>query len=129
MIIFQKDLKFFGKVLEMNRLLMMMVMMMMTVKTYDSIRKIPTCQGDDYTTGCLLDYKYFKSYYKMIAIDLSKEQALDADPKTTQQVDFSKNLNQGEGAEIFVFHTFNIKLSNSQLNILQSGIKNSTEVT
>ena len=41
--------------------------------TYDSIRKIPTGQRDDYTTGCLLDYNYFKNYYKMIAIDLSKQ--------------------------------------------------------
>ena len=51
------------------------------LKTYDSIRKIATGQGDDYTTGGLLDYPYFKKYYKLIAIDLSK-QKLDADPKT-----------------------------------------------
>ena len=50
------------------------------LKTYDSIRKIATGQGDDYTTGVLLDYPYFKKYYKLIAIDLSK-QKLDADPK------------------------------------------------
>ena len=48
--------------------------------TYDSIRKITTGQGDDYTTGCLLDYGYFKNYYKMIVIDLSKQQARNADP-------------------------------------------------
>ena len=39
--------------------------------TYISIWKIATAQGDDYTTGCLLDYNYFKNYYKMIAIRLS----------------------------------------------------------
>ena len=50
-------------------------------KTYRNIRKIATGQGDDYTTGCLLDYPYFKSHYKMIAIDLSKQQALDADSR------------------------------------------------
>ena len=49
--------------------------------TYDNIRKIATGQGDDYTTGCLLDYNYFNDYYKMIPIDLSKQQALDPDPK------------------------------------------------
>ena len=43
-----------------------------------------TGQGDDYTTGRLLDYTYFKKYYKMIAVDLSKQQALDADPKAMQ---------------------------------------------
>ena len=39
------------------------------LKTYDNIRKIATDQGDDYTTGCLLDYIYFKEHYKLIAID------------------------------------------------------------
>ena len=40
--------------------------------TYENIRKIATGQGDYYTTGCLLDYIYFKSYYKIIVVDLSK---------------------------------------------------------
>ena len=48
--------------------------------TYGNIWKIATGQGDDYTTGCLLDYPYFKNSYKMIAVDLSKQQILDADP-------------------------------------------------
>ena len=39
---------------------------------------------DDYTTGCLLDYIYLKNYYKMIAVDLIKQQALDPDPKEIQ---------------------------------------------
>ena len=52
--------------------------------TYKNIRKIAIGQGDDYTTGCLLDSTYFKNYYKMIAIDLSKQQALDADPRAIQ---------------------------------------------
>ena len=43
--------------------------------TYDNIWKIATGQGDDYTTGYLLDYNYFNSYYKMTATDLSKQQA------------------------------------------------------
>ena len=43
------------------------------LKTYDNIRKIVTGQGDDYTTGCLLDYSYFKKYCKLIAIDLGKQ--------------------------------------------------------
>ena len=50
--------------------------------TYDSIWNIATGQGDDCTTDCLLDYNYYKDYYKMIAIDLSKQQALDANPTT-----------------------------------------------
>ena len=46
------------------------------MRTYDNIRKIATGQEDDYTTGCLLDYNYFNEHYKMIAIDLSKQQDL-----------------------------------------------------
>ena len=60
--------------------------------TFDNIRKIATGQGDDYTTGCLLDYPYIKNYYKMIAKDLSKQQALDADSKAIQQICFTANL-------------------------------------
>ena len=71
------------------------------LKTYDNIRKIATGQGDDYTTGCLLDYPYLKKNYKLIAIDLSKQQKLDADPKAIQQVDFNGNLTRAEGARMY----------------------------
>ena len=40
--------------------------------TYENIREIATCQGDDYTMGCLLDYAYFRDNYKMIAKNLIK---------------------------------------------------------
>ena len=53
-------------------------------KVTNKNRKIPTGQGDDYTTGCLLDYAYLKDNYKMIAIDLSKQKALDTDPRAIQ---------------------------------------------
>ena len=49
--------------------------------TYEKNIKIAIGQGDDYTTACLLDYIYFENYYKMIAVDLSKQQALNVDPK------------------------------------------------
>ena len=51
-------------------------------------------------TSCLLDYNYFNKYYKMIAIDLSKQQALDADPKAIQQINFNGNSVQAAGATI-----------------------------
>ena len=57
--------------------------------TYENIRKIATGQGDDYTTGCLLDYSCFADTYKMIAVDLSQQQALDADPRAIQQISFT----------------------------------------
>ena len=52
--------------------------------TYENIKKVDTDQGDDYTTSCLLDYSYFADTYKMIAVDLSKQQALDAGPRAIQ---------------------------------------------
>ena len=58
------------------------------IKTYENIRKIATGQRDDYTTGCLLDNSYFKDHYKMIVIDLSKQRALDADPRAIQEIKF-----------------------------------------
>ena len=61
-------------------------------KTNDNIRKIAIGRGDDYTTGCLLDYNYFKNHYKLIAIDLSKQQKLDADPKAIQQINSAGNI-------------------------------------
>ena len=70
-------------------------------KTYENIRKIAMGQGDNYTTGCLLDYTYFKENYKMIAIDLSKQQELDADPRAIQQIDFSANLDRTGNTTIF----------------------------
>ena len=51
------------------------------LRTCDSIRKVAIDQGDDYTTGCLLDYNYFNKHYKMTATDLSKQQELDAEYK------------------------------------------------
>ena len=69
--------------------------------TYDNIRKIATGQGDDYTTGCLLDYPYFANTYKMIAVDLSKQQALDADPRAIQQINFSANLDRAGNTRVY----------------------------
>ena len=69
--------------------------------TYENIRKITIGQGDHYTTGCLLDYTYFKKYYKMIAIDLSKQQALDADPKAIQQINFTANLDRAGNTRFY----------------------------
>ena len=51
------------------------------IKQYDEVRKISTGQGDDYTTGCLLDFAYFEKNYRLIAADLSKQKALDADSR------------------------------------------------
>ena len=52
----------------------------------------------------MLDYPYFKEH-KMIAIDLSKQQALDTDRKATQQINFTGNLNRDRDTAMF----FNIE--------------------
>ena len=70
--------------------------------TYENIRKIATGQGDDYTTGCLLDYSYFKKNDRMIAIDLSKQQVLDADPRAIQQINFTANLHRAGDTTMFI---------------------------
>ena len=72
-------------------------------KTYENIRKIAINKGDDYTSGCLLHYCYFKENYKMIAIDLKKQQALNLDPRAFQQINFTANLDGAGNTTIFFF--------------------------
>ena len=69
--------------------------------TYDNIRKIAACYGEDYTTGCLLDYPYFIETYKMIAVDLSKQKALDFDPIAIQQINFTANLDRAGNTRVY----------------------------
>ena len=63
---------------------------------HGNVRKIATGQGDDYATGCLLDYIYLKNYYKMIVVDLSKQQAL-----AIQQINFTANLERAGNTRIY----------------------------
>ena len=71
--------------------------------TYVNIWKIGDGQEDDSTTGCLLDYDYFKNYFRMIAIDLIKQQEVDSDPKAIQQINFIGNLEKdGQTKILFI---------------------------
>ena len=70
-------------------------------RTYDNVRKIVTGQGYAYTTVGLLHYVYFINYYNMIAVDLSKQQSLDADLKAIQQINYTGNLNQAGNNNVF----------------------------
>ena len=69
--------------------------------TYENIRKVAIGKGDGYTNGCLLDYPYFRDSYKMIAADLSRQQALDADPRAIQQINFTSNLDRAGDTRIY----------------------------
>ena len=81
------------------------------IKTYENIRKITTGQGDDSTTGCLLDYLYFKENYEMIAVDLNKQQALDADLRAVQQINFTANLDRaGKTTMFFIIEEASIRI-------------------
>ena len=74
------------------------------ISKHENIRNIAAGQRDDYTTGCLLDYNYFKKYHEMITIDLSRQQALDADPRAIQQINFTANLDRA-GTTTMLFIT------------------------
>ena len=69
--------------------------------TYNNIKKIAIGQGDDNTTGCLLDYPYFVNTYKMIAVDLSRQQALDADPRAIQQINFTADRDRAGNTRVY----------------------------
>ena len=68
-------------------------------KTQENIRKTATGKGDDYTTGCLLDYPYFKENYIMIAIALCRPNELD--PRAIQQINITANLDRAGNTTIF----------------------------
>ena len=65
------------------------------IKQYDEVRKVSTGQGDDYTTGCLLDFAYFEKKCKLIAADLRKHKALDVDSKAIEQIIFTGKASAG----------------------------------
>ena len=69
--------------------------------TYGNIRKIAIGYGDDSITGCLLDYPYFLDTYKMIAVDLSRQRAIDADPRAIQQINFTANLDRAGNTKVY----------------------------
>ena len=73
------------------------------IKQYDEVRKVSIGYGDDYTTGCLLDYANFRDNYKLIAVDLSKQKALDADPRSIQQVAFQGVVGGDDGTKIRLY--------------------------
>ena len=60
-----------------------------SIKQYDEIRKISAGQSDDYTTGCLLDFADFEKNYRLIAVNLSKQKALNSDSRAIQQIIFT----------------------------------------
>ena len=91
-----------------------------SIKQYDEIRKISTGQGDNYTAGCLLDFAYFENDFRLITADLSKQKALDPDPKATQQI---ISTGQADDEALTIFYI----LEKSKETILEFA-KGTTEV-
>ena len=89
-------------------------------ETYENIRKIATGHGDDYATACLLSYSYLNDTYKMIAVDLCKQQALDSDPRSVQQINFTANLNRAGNTRVYFILE---EAKKTSLNFLQRTVK------
>ena len=62
------------------------------IEKYRELKKVMIGKGEDYTTGSLLDYNYFKKHYKLVAVDLCKQKELDTDPRAIQQIEFKYTL-------------------------------------
>ena len=62
------------------------------IEKYRELKKVMIGKGEDYTTGFLLDFNYFYKHYKLVAVDLSKQKELDADPRAIQQIEFKYML-------------------------------------
>ena len=88
--------------------------------TYENIRIIVTGQGDDYTTGYLLDYPYFRDNYKIIAVDLSRQQELDADPRAIQQISVTANLERAGDTRVYFISE---QSKEAKLNFRQGTVK------
>ena len=73
------------------------------IKQYVEVRKVLAGYGDDYTTVCLLDYAYFKDNHKLIAVDLSKQKALDGDPGAIQQIVFQGVVEGADNTKIRLY--------------------------
>ena len=80
-----------------------------SIKQYDEML---TGQGDDYTTGCLLDFAYFEKNCRLIVADLSKQKALDADSRAIQQIIFIKVA--ADNTRVIIYYSFKVFKRNNK---------------
>ena len=101
------------------------------LKQYEEIKILTTEKGDDFTTGCVLDYESIKNHYRLIATDGSRQNELDVDPKSIQQIEFFGQLKDPDDATVanesmFVLTVLEkvretrVKLTNTKLIKLES---------
>ena len=85
------------------------------IKQYEEVRKISTGQSDDYSTVCLLDYVYFKDDFRLITADLSKQKALDPDPKAIQQIIFTGQVDDEALTVFYILEQSKVKRNNARI--------------
>ena len=90
-----------------------------STKQYEEIRKISTGQGDDYTTGCLLYFTYFEKNFKLIAVDLYKQKALDADSRAIQQIIFTGKIKAAAANTRVIFYNILEQSKETQLEFVK----------
>ena len=86
---------------------------------YENLRDVMLGNGDDYTVGSLIDYNYFKNTYKIIAVDLSKQDVLDAEPRTVQQIKFRGKRGANNCNMIFIME----ESKDTILNFTQGAVR------
>ena len=89
-----------------------------TIKQYAEFRKISTGQGDNYTTGCLLDFPYFEKDCRLISVDLSKQKALDADLKVIQQIIYTGHVDDEAIAVLYILENSMLQFSKGTTKVL-----------
>ena len=104
------------------------------LKHSKKIRKVTTGQDEDCTIRCLLDYDYIKNYYRLIAVDLSRQKEFDANPKVTQQIEFVGQLKNKDNdyntidADDTIYVNFN-RFRKNKRNSLKVLSKKCTSIT
>ena len=93
------------------------------LKRYKEIKKLTTRQGEDCSTGCLLDYDYIKNNYRLITVDLSRQKELGADPKEIEQIELVGQLKKldadDNNTQSLFFLTILQKIKETRLNFFK----------
>ena len=98
-----------------------------SIKQYGEVRKVSIGKTYDYSTGCLLDYAYFKDNYRLIAVDLSLQKALYTDPREIQQIVFQRVVGGTDNIKVRLYTI--LEKSKESLRILQRNRKSSVNST
>ena len=108
------------------------------IEEYRELKKVMIGKGEDYTTGSLLDFNYCNKHYKLVAVDLSKQKELGADPTAIQQIEFMYMIGtsstiywvpEKSKETILEYSKINCKVTSVQLNKLKKAVKSNEGAT